>query len=104
MRFFLVPILLLSACAPTVEDVCERLAQCGPGTQDDVTECKQEGNQLRDQAEAIGCGSEFDDYLSCIDGVDVCDDDAVESACDAELDAMNACGDEQSQDDAPAPG
>lgn len=102
--FFLIPLLLSAACAPSVDDICERLAQCGPGTPDDVEECKQEGKALQDQADSLGCGSEFDDYLSCVDGLDVCDEEAVENGCVSELAAVSACGDEQGEDDPPAPG
>jgi hypothetical protein len=104
MKYFLwAPMMFLVACAPSVEDVCDRLAQCGPGTPEDVAECKTEGNRLKNESAALGCDGEFDDYLSCVDGLDVCDESALESGCKSELDAMAACGDEQGTDD-PQPG
>ncbi len=95
--------MFLFACAPSVDDICERLAECGAGTPDEVAECKSEGNELKDEAEAAGCGGEFDDYLSCVDGIDVCDEEAVENSCQSELSAMAACGNQQPEED-PQPG
>ena len=49
------------------------------------------------------CGDQLDDYLACIDGVDICNEDAIEQACSDEAFALFGCG-EEGDDDPPTPG
>jgi hypothetical protein len=89
---FLSLMLILSACGSvSTEDLCSRLAECADA---DTTqaECVAALDQGTTDAEKAGCTSEYDDYLSCVDGVDnVCSQDEIEAACFAEALAVFGC-------------
>jgi hypothetical protein len=83
---------LVSCGPPSIDDICQRFSEC-PNPEDDLAECKEEGNELANDAIAAGCEAQLDDYLSCLDGVDVCNEETVENACAAEDDALDGCFD-----------
>ena len=59
-------ILLLAACRPSVEDVCETLEDdCNQEFR--VDDCIHEGEELEAGAEDRDCEGAFDDYMDCLD-------------------------------------
>lgn len=85
--------LLLSACggSASIPDTCARLADC-ENQGDTPAECEESLTSQRADAESAGCGGEFDDYLSCVDGAsDVCDSNALLEECAEEAFALFAC-------------
>ena len=77
--------LFVSACGPSVDDVCDKLS-------DDCDmfpygACLDDGERLESRAESSGCEDQFEDYLDCIDD-EVCE---WLSRCDYERDALVAC-------------
>ena len=56
----------LWGCAPSVEDICDRLDdECSDVLRYD--ECVRDGESLQDDAVANGCGDLMDTYLDCLD-------------------------------------
>lgn len=97
----LAPALTAPACGgASISDICERVVECEGGGADAVDDCIEEAEELQDQAEALGCGSEFDEFLACADDELTCgDDEATAEACDAEVEALNECAEGSSDDD-----
>lgn len=76
--------LLLIGCAPSVEDVCEDLAEeC-----EDVSRgaCIEGGNEVLGRAVEAGCEDTFDDYLDC-----VADAECGWRGCDGTLELLEEC-------------
>ncbi len=92
-RLALLPALVLvSACTPSVRDVCDKLDDADNVSScfdDDFsyTDCVSDGEYLQDTVNAKGCGDLFDDYLSCLDA-EVCD---AFDACATDRAALESC-------------
>jgi hypothetical protein len=81
-------------CGSSVSAYCEKLCECVGCNESERAECEDEISDSQRVAEEAGCGSQFDDALSCVDAEFVCTDGAAESdGCDSELDALAKCGD-----------
>lgn len=62
--------LALASCAPTVDGLCEDLAEeCSPGKESklDTQQCIQDGDELESRADDKDCNDAFDRYLDCVD-------------------------------------
>jgi hypothetical protein len=66
----------VTACAPKdyVGDYCSALNSCAKkaGAQFSISSCKDSVNAGVEQAGTVGCDSQAEDYLDCVDGTD-CD-------------------------------
>ena len=94
--------LALAACgAPTVDDICEQIGDCPGADAATVTECKEDAHEFADEAIADGCQDQIDAYLSCVDELDLCDEDTLEHGCAPEGNAVQDC---ENANDPPAPG
>ena len=84
--------------------LCQKACDCQRECSDaELDQCVSFLEGAIDEADRAGCGSEFDDYLSCIDeGLDSCSTD-VESRCASEARAVQSCagGGGDDVDDAP---
>jgi hypothetical protein len=83
----------LVACggSASIPDVCAKLAACETqgGTQ---AECEQSLEEDRSAADAAGCTGEFDDYVSCVDGLsDVCNQQDLQTECADEVFSYFVC-------------
>lgn len=81
------------ACgAPTMEDLCDRYGDECNVSSAEVQECKAGAAFVEATVEGSGCEDQLDEWLSCIDGLnDICAEDAIETACAAEANAMEDC-------------
>ena len=79
--------LLLGACGPDAEDICEDLVENCP---DDFNfdACVMDGQSLTNMAETAGCDDQLDDYLCCLGDVGC----QWRTGCIVERDALEACG------------
>jgi hypothetical protein len=62
--------LLLVGCAPTVDGLCEDLAdECSAheAYEIDTQKCMDNGDRLESDADDADCNDEFDTYLDCVD-------------------------------------
>ena len=61
--------LALAGCEPTVDGVCEDVAdECGARASVlDIRECTEDGDWLSSRADDKDCNDEFDAYLDCVD-------------------------------------
>jgi hypothetical protein len=81
---------LLACGPPSATELCARVAEC-EGAQSEP-ECVESVDEVRAEAEKAGCEDQYDDYLSCIDGVsDLCVEDALEQECLEEGVALFGC-------------
>jgi hypothetical protein len=75
---------------PTSEELCARVAECE--NQPSAADCVEELEEMRSTSEQAGCGGEYDDYISCLDGVsDVCSQEALQSECLGDALALFTC-------------
>lgn len=86
LGFSLIP-LLLAGCGEKIEAVCEK--KCG----EDAQICIEAGEKAEGTAEERGCESEFEAYVSCADEKGKCTSGVlvVESGCETEIKALDAC-------------
>ncbi len=71
---------------------CEDVCACQRCTSNDLETCKTQGDNAADQADAAGCSSQFDDFLTCASAHVSCkDDQAVFDECDAQTLALSKC-------------
>lgn len=92
---------ILVACGgpPSATELCARVAQCEGGQTE--TDCVEDFEEVQSESEKAGCSDQFDDYVSCIDGVsDECNEDSLEQECLEEGLALFGC---VGFDDDPAP-
>jgi hypothetical protein len=80
--------LATTACGSKIGDLCERSCEC-EGC--DVGECEDQAEALEDAASKAGCGSEFDDFIDCVDDSGECVDGNFETADECE-DFFESCG------------
>jgi hypothetical protein len=96
--------LLLSGCESTAHRVCADVTNCSHGGSDDyVTACRDEADDLAHEATRSGCDAAYEAYFSCADEHFECTGnkstfpgcDAAAAAFDRCIDAgraSNACG------------
>jgi hypothetical protein len=76
----------------SVADICDLVCTCNPCTDADRTECEKQGGDAQKAAENAGCGSAFDDALTCFyDNASCKDNSAADDACKAELKSFDTC-------------
>jgi hypothetical protein len=94
----------LAGCDSKSDTVCQDIANCSHGGSDDwVSACEAQADDLADEAKSSGCKAAFDGYFSCAEAhfechgnesrFDGCDArKAVVDSCLASARAQNACG------------
>ena len=76
----------------SIASLCEDICACARCTSNDLQACQDKGNKASDDASAAGCGSEFDDAVTCAGAHVSCQGDkAGATGCDAELAALSKC-------------
>lgn len=74
------------ACGPDCTALCEDAKECGDASEE--LDCEERCEDNEKTAEAAGCETQYEDVLSCLDGLDdVCDDDG----CSSESKALQEC-------------
>ena len=92
------PLFALLAAAPgcggsvSAAELCEKACECQGSCPDSaLDECVTQLERAQETADDVGCGSEYDDYLGCIDELlDTCSTD-IEESCGAEASALQSC-------------
>ncbi|MBW2456414.1 MAG: hypothetical protein JRI68_17975 [Deltaproteobacteria bacterium] len=79
----------LGGCGTSFADLCEDICDCEGCTDDELEECIEEGEELEQDAEASGCGDEFEEWVECIDDGFVCEDGDVE--LEGDCDQLKDC-------------
>src|SRR2546426_14424 len=87
--------ILYAGCGgpPSTSEICDKSCSCMTSgcTAKDKQQCESGVDQLRMQADAAGCSSEFDDLLSCAEG-DSCKNGALDvGPCQTSVDALTKC-------------
>jgi hypothetical protein len=78
----------LAACAPSVEDLCERLDdECPNGDTIDYDNCTKDGERKLQAADDAGCSEPFDVYFDCVDDAGC----GWPTACDELRRDLDAC-------------
>lgn len=76
----------------SIASLCEDICACARCTSNDLQACQDKGNKASDDAASAGCGSEFDDAVTCAGAHVSCQgDQAGATGCDAELTALSKC-------------
>jgi len=74
-RLSVLPCLLAATamvgCTYDCEDLCEDMRDC-PGVDNSDYDCAEGCGQMEELADAADCSGDFDDYIDCIGGGDVC--------------------------------
>jgi hypothetical protein len=71
---------------------CEDVCACQRCTSNDLQACKDQGDKAVDEADAAGCSTQFDDFLTCASAHVSCkDDQPAFEGCEAEVMAMSKC-------------
>lgn len=83
----------LAGCNSNSDTVCQDIANCSHGGSDDwVTACRSEADELADEAKASGCGAAYDEYFACAEDHFACNGNESEfAACDARKSTLDAC-------------
>lgn len=106
------PLFALVAVAPgcggsvSAAELCEKACDCQGSCPDEaLDECVTQLERAQETADDVGCGSEYDDYLGCIDELlDTCSTD-IEDSCGAEASALQSCASGGfGEDDTTSPG
>jgi hypothetical protein len=107
------PLLALVAIAPgcgggvSASELCQKACDCQGSCPDSaLDECVTQLERAQETADDVGCGSEYDDYLGCIDELlDTCSTD-IEDSCGAEARDLQSCasGSSSGADDTTSPG
>lgn len=100
------PLFALLAAAPgcggsvSASELCEKACDCQGSCPDDaLDECVTQLERAQETADDVGCGSEYDDYLGCIDELlDSCSTD-IEDSCGAEARELESCASGSFDDD-----
>ena len=72
--------------------LCEDICACQRCTSNDLRACQEAGDNALDQADSVGCSSQFDDVVACSSAHVSCDGSrAVFEGCDAETAALTKC-------------
>ncbi|HEV8550529.1 MAG TPA: hypothetical protein VGQ57_15900 [Polyangiaceae bacterium] len=84
---------VLVSCDSDSDTVCTDAGNCSHGGSDSwITECRAQNDELDDEADAVGCSSEFDAYWSCAEDKFVCHGNQTSfPGCEAKAAAYSAC-------------
>ncbi|MFO0759757.1 MAG: hypothetical protein U0359_24935 [Byssovorax sp.] len=76
----------------SVSSICDEICACESCTSNDRADCEKAGGEAEKQASDAGCGSEFDDFLSCVkDNVHCKSGHTTFDGCNTQLSALDAC-------------
>ena len=91
--FFLLAALLLAGCDSDSDKACQDVTNCSHGGSDDwVTACRDQNDELSDEAEAVGCQAAFDAYFTCANDHFECHGNQSSfPGCEAKLEAYSTC-------------
>ncbi len=79
-------------CGPSAGSYCNKVCDCTGCSASRLDECVDIVDDARKAAEADGCGSEFGDYLSCLDGELTCTNGIADAdGCETETEALAKC-------------
>ncbi len=83
----------LAGCDSTADTVCQDIANCSHGGSDDwVTACQTQADDLAAEAESSGCKPAYDGYFSCAEAHFECHgNESRFDGCDARKGALDAC-------------
>ena len=84
---------LVSACDSDADVACRDVGNCTHGGSDDwITACREQNDELADEADAVGCHSEFDAYFACADDHFACHGNRSSvPGCESRLSSYSAC-------------
>lgn len=84
---------LVSACDSDTDAACQNVGNCTHGGSDDwVTACREQNDELADEADAVGCHKEFDAYFACAEKHFSCrGNESSFPGCEPSLAAYSAC-------------
>lgn len=76
----------------SISSLCKDICACSRCTSNDLQACEDKGTKASDDAAAAGCGSQFDDAVTCAGANVSCQSSqALTKGCDAELSALSKC-------------
>jgi hypothetical protein len=79
-------LVVLTGCGPSVKGLCDDLSdECTEPVPE--ADCRDQGEDLEDRAEAAGCEDVFDAYLECLDA-ELC---GWREGCATVRDDLDAC-------------
>ncbi|NUO52790.1 MAG: hypothetical protein HOV80_28425 [Polyangiaceae bacterium] len=85
-------ILAAGACSPSVEVICKRVCDCGNCSKDDEEGCVDGLEDAEKDASDEDCGSQYDEYITCLDEKVECKDGgATDEECDKEKAELADC-------------
>ncbi len=77
---------------PSTAALCGDICACQRCTTNDLEACQEQGDKAAGDADAAGCSSQFDDFVTCAGANVSCQQDrAVYAECDAALAALTKC-------------
>jgi hypothetical protein len=84
---------LLVACDSSSDTVCQDIANCSHGGSDDwVTACRTQADDLEEEAKSSGCKAAYDAYFACAQNHFVCRGNQSRfDGCDGRKDELDAC-------------
>jgi hypothetical protein len=83
---------LAQGCGPSIGSFCNKVCDCMGCSDSEQDDCVDSLEDTRKAAEDEGCGSEFNDYLSCSSSELECEDDvAIADGCDSEAQKLAEC-------------
>ena len=83
----------LTGCDSKSDTVCQDIANCSHGGSDDwVTACQTQADDLADEAKTSGCKDAYDAYVTCAEDHFECTGNKSNfNGCDARKDALDTC-------------
>jgi hypothetical protein len=84
---------LALACDSDADITCRNVGNCTNGGSDDwITACREQNDELSDEAAAVGCSATFDAYFACAEEHFECHGNQSSfPGCEAKLGAYSAC-------------
>ena len=84
---------LAAACDSDADVACRDVGNCSHGGSDDwITACREQNDELSDEADAVGCRAEFDAYFACAEAHFACHGNQSSfPTCAPKLGAYSAC-------------
>jgi hypothetical protein len=85
--------LLLAGCDSDADIACRDVGNCTHGGSDDwISACREQNDDLSDEAQAVGCNAEFEAYFSCAEDRFACTGNQSSfPGCEPKLKAYSAC-------------
>jgi hypothetical protein len=82
-----------AGCGPDIRAVCEAQEACVGGNELDVDACVATFEGSEDLAHDIGCGAEYDAYVTCVEPLLECNSQATGQPCamDSECGGAGVC-------------